>query len=112
MEDTAPPGTSRDCGRYRPEAAAPPALVGDVWIGKRLVEISVEGSLLWRLVGAGEEGRERAAPMTARLRASTWARRWDSSVEMARARPLLRVEARLSSPKMDSRWVKRSRTRR
>jgi len=73
---------------------------------------SVDASLLWRELGAGLEGRERAAPITARLRASTNARRWDSSVETARARPELRVEARLSSPKICSLWANRSRTRR
>lgn len=72
-------------------------------IGKRVEDMSELASLRWREDGAGEDGRERAVDMTARLRASTCARRLDSSVETARARPAFKVLARLSSPKMDSR---------
>lgn len=81
-------------------------------MGKRVTDMSELASRRCREDGAGEDGRDRAVEITARLRASTCTRRWDSSVETARARPEFSVLARLSSPKMDSRWAKRSLTRR
>ena len=66
-----PPGTSRLDGRY---------LDAGLWVGlgatgNLVAEISELPSRLCRPFGAGDEGLDRAVEITARLRASTCARR-------------------------------------